>query len=338
MAGRSVSRYGQFVDPMGRLAVRRRPAPTRFRRWFFRSTVSRMRRTLFRSVLVLVATASFATSAAVLAQEQNPPEQSTQEQGGLPPGQVPAVLKTREVDFIYRSTTTPLACDQLRNRVANVLRAVGARDDVQVTAHDCDTFIAPDPRARPSQSGPKAGGTFEPYSGGDLTDPMKDRTTERMRMTRSDRFDRYRSQTTPVHIQVMMPVVATPEVVEEAERDKSRRALISRVTGNQAAAFDDPIFFPAERRTVALSHDTLELEPIDCELLEQMTRTVFRELDLKVTSQSLSCDARSHMKPRLTVEALLPVGYLMPGEQREKQRAEKAAQRKAQKEAEAKAE
>jgi hypothetical protein len=63
-----------------------------------------------------------------------------------------------------------------------------------------------------------------------------------------------------------------------------------------------------------------------------MTRTVFRELDLKVTSQALSCDARSHMKPRLTVEALLPVGYLTPSEQREKQRAEKAAQRKEQKE------
>jgi hypothetical protein len=291
-----------------------------------------MRRTPSRSVLVLVATASLATGAAVVAQEQNPPEQSTQEQGGLPPGQVPAVLKSHEVDFIYRSTTTQLACDQLRNRVANVLRAVGARDDVQVTAHECNAFMAPDPRSRPSQSGPNVGGTFDPRSSGDLTNPMMDRTTDRMRMTRSDRFDRYRSQTTPVHIRLMLPVVATSEVVEEAERDKSRRALISRVTGNPSAALDDPIFFPAERREVTLSHETLELEPMDCELLEQMSRTVFRELDLKVTSQTFSCDPRSYMKPHLTVEALLPVGYLMPGEQRAKERAEKAAQRKAQKE------
>ena len=302
-----------------------------------------MRRSHSPAALVLIATASLATSAASFAQqEQNPPEQSTSEQSigqqqgqSLPPGQVAAVLKSRDVTFIYRSTTTPLACDQLRTRVANVLRAVGARDDLQVIANECDGFIPPDPRQRPSQSGPKIGGTFEPYNGGDLTNPMSSRTADRMAVTHADRYDRYSSQTTPVHITVMMPVVATSDVVEEAERDKSRRALISRVTGNPSAAMDDPIFFAAERRTVNLSHDSIELEPMDCELLEQMTRTVFRELDLKVTSQALSCDSRSYMKPHLTVEALLPVGYLMPGEQREKQRAEKAAQKKQQKAGEA---
>jgi hypothetical protein len=298
-----------------------------------------MRRTHSRSALVLIATASLATSAASFAQqEQNPPEPSTSEQGigeqqgqSLPAGQVPAVLKSRDVTFIYRSTTTPLACDQLRNSVANVLRAVGGRDDMQVIANECDGFIPPDPRQRPSQSGPSMGGTFEPYGGGAMTDPMSNRTTDRMTVTHADRYDRYRSQATPIHITVLMPVVATSEVVEEAERDKSRRALVSRVTGNPSAAMDDPIFFAAERRTVNLSHDSIDLEPMDCELLEQMTRTVFRQLDLKVTSQALSCDAHSYMKPHLTVEALLPVGYLMPGEQREKQRAEKAAQKEQQK-------
>ncbi|HEX4969791.1 MAG TPA: hypothetical protein VJ299_07245 [Steroidobacteraceae bacterium] len=265
------------------------------------------------------------------AQQQDPPLNSTEEQGsGLPPGQVPAVLKTKEVDFIYRTTSTPLACDQLRNRVANVLRAVGARDDIQVTARECDSFLAPDPRSRPSRSGPNVSGTFEPSSGGDLTN-QNDRLSERMHMTRADRYDRNRSQTTPVHIQLMVPVVITPEIVEEAERDKSRRALISRVQGNPSASMDDPIYFAAERRQVKLSHETIELEAMDCELLEEMRRTVFRELDLKVTSGSLSCDQESYIRPSLTVEALLPVGIEMPGERKQRERAEKAAQSKEEK-------
>jgi hypothetical protein len=279
--------------------------------------------------MALFITGSLAVSGASSAQEQNPTFQSTQEAqqaaSTLPPGQVPAVLKSREVDFIYRSTRTPLACDQLRNRVANVLRAVGARDDIRVDARECDSFLAPDPRMRPSQSGSRVQGTFEPRAGGDMTDPMNDRTTDRMRMTRSDRYDRDRSQTTPVHIQLMMPTVITPEILDEVERDKSRRALVSRVQGNKSAVLDDPIYFPAERREITLSHDTLELEPMDCELLEQMQRTVFRELDLKVTSAALSCDSDSYIKPRLTVDALVPVGLEMPGERKLRERAQKKA-------------
>ncbi len=50
-------------------------------------------------------------------------------------------------------------------------------------------------------------------------------------MTRADRYDRGRSQTTPVHIQLMMPTVITPEILDEVQRDKSRRALVSREAG-----------------------------------------------------------------------------------------------------------
>jgi hypothetical protein len=285
-----------------------------------------MRRRYSRSALVLVAAASLAASATVLAQQ----EEATQ----LPPGQFPAVLKSREVSFIYRSSTTPLSCDLLRNRVAAILRAVGARDDVQVSARECDAYIPQDPRSRPSSSGPSVTGGFEPGTGGPLTNPYNDRMNERMRAARGgsssfDQYDRYRSQTTPVHITVMMPVVVTPEIVAEVERDKSRRELISRVRGNPAAAMDDPIFFPAERREITLSHDTIELDVMDCELVEQMTRTVFRSLDLQVTGQAVSCDPRSHLRPNLKVEALVPVGLLMPGEQKLKERADKEAQKKA---------
>jgi hypothetical protein len=276
------------------------------------------------STLLVLATGLLAATAAVVAQQteqqQAEPQQAEQQQlgqeqaTGLPPGQVPAVLQSREVDFIYRSSTNPLSCDDLRRHISVVLRAVGARDDVQVTAHECASFIAPDPTSAPSRSGPSASGTFDRDA---VLDPSS-RTTGAMDRMRTNRSDRYRAQTTPVHIQLMMPAVVTPEILAEIDRDKSRRQLISRVTNNPAAALDDAILFAAERREITLSHDTVDLEAEDCELLEQMVPSVFRALDLKVTSQTLACDPRqrSHFLPHLTVDALLPVGLAMPGEQK----------------------
>lgn len=276
------------------------------------------------STLLVLATGLLAATAAVVAQQQAEQQldqrqveqqQLGQEQAtGLPPGQVPAVLRSREVDFIYRSTTNLLSCDDLRRHVSLVLRALGARDDVQVTAYECESFIAPDPTSAPSRSGPSASGMFDRQA---VLDPSS-RTTGAMDRMRTNRSDRYRAQTTPVHIQLMMPAIVTPEILAEIDRDKSRRQLISRVTNNPAVALDDAILFAAERRDVTLSHDTIELEPEDCELLEQMVPSVFRELDLKVTSQTLACDPRqrSHFLPHLTVDALLPVGVAMPGEQK----------------------
>jgi hypothetical protein len=305
-----------------------------------------MRYLLTRSAVALFITGSLAASGASFAQEQNQPEEGTQLQlptsqqaqgQQLPPGQVAAVLKSREANFIYRSTKSVLACDELRNRVATILREVGARDDVRVTANDCDAFVT---NSRgPRRSDAKVSGTFQPGTAGDFSssdDLMKrpiDRQMERRdTMTHSDQYDRYKAQTTPVHIELMVPVVITPEVLDEVEKDKARRALVSRVQGNKSAVLDDPIFFAAERREVKLSHDTIELEPIDCELLDQMTRTVFRQLEMKVKTSSLACDSRSSLRPQLTVETLLPVGFLMPGEQRAKKRADDREQRKAQQE------
>ena len=37
-------------------------------------------------------------------------------------------------------------------------------------------------------------------------------------------------------------------MLAEIEKDKSRRDLISRVTGDPRAALNDPIVFPAERK------------------------------------------------------------------------------------------
>jgi hypothetical protein len=268
-----------------------------------------MRRPFSRSTLVLLATSTLAAGS-TLAQEQEQPAAAEQVQSErpanqLPPGQVAAVLKSREADFTYRSSSRLLSCDQLRSHVAVILAAVGARQDVQVRAHQCESFM------EPTQPGvPRMETMPNPW---DRT-TRSDSALDRVHPNYTDR----RAQSTPVHIQLMMPVEVTPDILAQVEQDKARRELVSRVTGNPGAALDDPIFFPAERRQVTLSWDTIKVDYMDCELLEQMAQTVFRQLDLKVKGPSPTCDRanRSHMKPQLTVEALLPVGVPMPGEKR----------------------
>lgn len=212
-------------------------------------------------------------------------------------GQVPAVYKTHEVRFVYRSFVNLYDCGELRNHVSGILRAVGARDDIKVRVSDCEIFIIPDE-----------------------TSPEWDRWN---RDTPADRFDSLRegrTQTSNVRVELMFPIEATPEVLAEIDKDKSRRELVSRVTGNPLVALDDPPIFAAQRQQVTLSRKTIRLGPEDCELLEQMIPTVFRTLDVKVIGRRLSCDphARSQFAPKLVVETLWPVGAPVPGEKEEK--------------------
>jgi len=289
-----------------------------------RTSSSTMRRTFSRSTFALLTASALAMSGAVLSQEQeqapqqqaepDPPQLLQREDGGLAAGQIPAVLKTRDANFVYRSSTRLLSCDQLRQRIANIMRAVGARQDVDVRADDCESFIDPTLMSDPGRMGRGSQNPMDPF------DRSSSSPLDRGRSSRSDLSDRNRSQSTPVRIRLMMPVEVTAGIVEEVERDKARRELVSRVQGNRNAAMNDAIFFPAERREVELSHDTIDLDPIDCELLEQLSMAVFRKLDLKVTNRSLSCDPRerSHIRPSLTVQALLPVGFQMPVKQKKK--------------------
>jgi hypothetical protein len=206
---------------------------------------------------------------------------------------VAAVLKTHEVRFVYHSFVNVLACDELRRHVATILRALGARDDVRVRVNDCHMVVIDD----------------------DLSPPW-DRSNRDYPsdIFRDNEFDR--RQTSHVRVEVMFPIEATPQVLAEIEKDKSRRELISRVTGDPAMALNDPIVFPAERRQVTLSQATIRLRPEHCELLEQMIPGVFRELGIKVVRKQFACDryGRSRLTPKLTVEVLWPVGAPLPGE------------------------
>lgn len=213
---------------------------------------------------------------------------------------VAAVFKARDVDFMYRSTTTHLPCHELQGRVARILLAIGARDDIKVQATGCENFLMPsDASYDPFERGASRNDPF-----GSRDDPFD---------TRQDRFGTRRNQREEhahVRVQLMTPVPVTPQVLAEMDKDKSRRELISRVTGDPMVGMNDPVVFPAERQAVTLSRRTIRLEPEDCELLEQMQRSVFRKLDVRVVRGTVNCDRDhpSRIAPQLTVEALLPAG------------------------------
>lgn len=116
-----------------------------------------------------------------------------------------------------------------------------------------------------------------------------------------------RQQVANVRVRLSMPVEMTPDVVAEMKADKSRRELISRVTGNPIARFNDPIPFAAERRVVTLSRTTIGLELAECQLLDQLVTSSFQELDLHVLRRSYACDRNriSDIAPMLEVEPLV---------------------------------
>jgi len=227
-------------------------------------------------------------------------------QQGAAQGQSLAAFKQKDIDFYYRSSLVPLSCNDLANRVAVIMNAIGARDDVNVSVTGCETVVTPsrhrsrtsasDPWGNPSSSGTWNG---QSPSGGWSASVS------------ADPFDASNGgeQSARVHIRAMMPVLVTPEILNEMEKDKSRRELISRVTGNPAARMDVPVVFPASRQQVTLSHRTIKLEPEDCELLEQMSRSIFRSLDVRTVGGSPNCTRGEvgHMSPQMTVDALLPV-------------------------------
>jgi hypothetical protein len=105
----------------------------------------------------------------------------------------------------------------------------------------------------------------------------------------------------------MMPTEVTADVAAELERDKSRRELVSHVTGNPLPRFNDPVMFAAQRQAVTLSRKTIGLEPAECELLDQMSSNVFPGLGIDVVSRNLACDPRgaARIPPEIVVEALV---------------------------------
>ncbi len=223
---------------------------------------------------------------------------------------ITAVYKAHELSFQYRGTSQLYTCPELEQRVALIMIGVGARDDVKVNARNCNFGFMPEEEM-----------SIDPTFG---RDRMDDRWGGSGRLRQPTRG---REQATSIRIEAMFPVEVTPKVLEELDKDKSRRELVSRVTGNAAAAFNDPILFEAQRQEVTLSHRTTRLRGEDCDLLEQMSQQVFRRLNVRVVRRSFNCQGASNIPPQITVESLLPTGRLkpMPDPEQEKNKSGSAA-------------
>ena len=221
--------------------------------------------------------------------------------------QTAAVLKQHDVDFFYRSAVAPFSCDALERRVMSVLHALGARQDIDVQVTNCNYSINSQTTIETGQSSSdRYRRPSDPWASS--SDPFG---------SPSDRFRNRQTdweQSSHIRIRLMMPVEVTPEVLEELKRDKTRRELISRVTDNPNVGLDEPIVFPARRENITLSRRTIDLEPEECELLDQMSRSIFRELGLRVVKGRPRCDRDrvSHIPPQLTVEALMPIMPTVP--------------------------
>jgi hypothetical protein len=242
-----------------------------------------------RVALLLISAGSLALGGAAIAQEEPP---------------ITAVYKAQELSFHFRSSNSFYSCPELQRRVAHILLAIGARDDIDVKASNCEGYLL--------SEGTTSSRDRDPVFGDDgMNDRDRWGASARLGQRNDDR-----GQTAHVRVRLMMPVELTPKVLEEIDKDRSRRELVSRVTGNMAAAFNDPVVFAARRQEVTLSNRTVRLQPEDCPLLEQMTTSVFRKLNVRVVRRSFSCggprNEPSRIAPQLTVAALLPTGALLP--------------------------
>jgi len=210
-----------------------------------------------------------------------------------------AVWKVKEVSFSYRSSNAIYSCAALQKRVQVILLALGAREDLQVRVSSCDNVVMEDEFEQTPNRG-----SYRDRSGG--WNPRSESPHESVWEDPYERLEKRgkkREQSAYVRVRAMMPIELTREVRAEIDRDKSRRELVSRVTGD------------------ATHKESIGLRSEDCELLDQMSTSILKELDLRVMDKSRKCRSASRGSPMLTVEALLmaPTGatslpQIPPGE------------------------
>jgi hypothetical protein len=112
-----------------------------------------------------------------------------------------------------------------------------------------------------------------------------------------------------VTLQVIAPVEATPQALAERDKNKSVRELARRVRGKSLEKLDDLDQFPAQWRRVPLSRGKLNLEPGDCELIDELRRKVLPKLAVRIVNDDVQCSPNQLTlgQPRLEVEALVEI-------------------------------
>jgi hypothetical protein len=109
-----------------------------------------------------------------------------------------------------------------------------------------------------------------------------------------------------VIVNITAPVEATPEAIAERDKGKSKRELAARVRGEK----EDPEAlapFPAQWKVVSLSRGAVDLEPGDCELIDELRRKVLPKLAIRIVKDSTHCTPQQLTigQPQLEVRALV---------------------------------
>jgi hypothetical protein len=112
-----------------------------------------------------------------------------------------------------------------------------------------------------------------------------------------------------VEIELTSPVEVSPEVLAELDKTRSTRELTARVRGDSKQADAQEQQFAAQWQRVSLSRGKLNLEPGDCELVEQLKKKVFPKLAIRIVEDEVQCvpNQLTMTQPRLIVEALMPM-------------------------------
>ena len=102
------------------------------------------------------------------------------------------------------------------------------------------------------------------------------------------------------------PVEATPEAIAERDKSKSKRELTARVRA-RARTPKRSTPFPAQWKRVSLSRGAVDLEPGDCELIDELRRKVLPKLAVRVVKDNTHCTPQQLTlgQPQLEVEALV---------------------------------
>lgn len=122
-----------------------------------------------------------------------------------------------------------------------------------------------------------------------------------------------------VVMRVVGPVEATPEALAERDKNKSVRELVERVKGKSDHRLDSLEQFPAQWRRVSLTRGRLDLQPGDCELIEELKKKVLPKLAVRIVNDDMQCTPNQLTlgQPRLEVDALVELPK--PDEAGEKQ-------------------
>lgn len=112
-------------------------------------------------------------------------------------------------------------------------------------------------------------------------------------------------------IQLISPVEATPEAIDQMKKGASTRELAARVSGERAQALELAEQFPARWQRVTIGKGRLapSIESGDCELLDQVRKKILPKLAVRVIEDNTPCppNTASLIRPNIIVEALIEV-------------------------------